>query len=460
MSDREVSVALFRQFLDDPGYPGRDKPSDWLGPDAAVSPHADCPVNNVTRDHMFQFCNWLSAREGRRPCYTRTGPPPDWSCDFTADGYRLPTEAEWDYAHRAGATTTFFFGSDPRWLPSYAQVALLQTVPGGSKRPNRWGLFDMVGNVWEACWDHFGPLPDGTVTDPKGPKTGKDWVSRGGAFDSGSYNCKAADRIGGGGWQGGSFGFRVVCGSATPTREPLTAPNDGRAVLAYLERHATDDLKLLKLRGDLRGRYGEWRAAAADYGRVMQRSPPNVDLWISSAPLLLEVGDQASYRSLCRRLLDEYGATTNPMTAERVAKACLLSEGDDLDRVMRLVEAALSKDMPAWFRPFAELVRGMAEYRRGNHAAALDWLGRCRPSGRPGELSDECDALRGFFLAMAHHRLGQHDEAAKAFEQARARRERLAAALATRLDEDFWKDVLRATIAEAEAKKLLESRRR
>ena len=130
---------------------------------------------------------------------------------------------------------------------------------------------------------------------------------------------------------------------------------------------------------------------------------------------------------------------------------------DGLDRVFELLDLALGKGAEAWWRPYAELARGMAEYRRGDHAAAVDWLERCVQRGRP-DINIECQALRGFFLAMAQHRLGKHDEAAKAYEQARKTWAGLVAAQAR--GGDSWPDVLRATVAEAEAKKLLKSRPR
>src|SRR5262249_58871376 len=98
------------------------------------------------------------------------------------------------HAPRAGATTTFFFGDDPRWLPQYAHVGMLRTLPVASKLPNRWGFFDMVGNVWEMCWDHTGPLPRELMFDPTPPPSGPHWVLRGGAYDSGSYDCPSSNR--------------------------------------------------------------------------------------------------------------------------------------------------------------------------------------------------------------------------------------------------------------------------
>jgi formylglycine-generating enzyme required for sulfatase activity len=473
VSDREVTLGQFRRFLADPAADkepapptGRFLAREWK-PHRTQGMQADHPLLTLQAEHVTLFCNWLSAREGRRPCYRPFERPPfGWACDFTADGYRLPTNAEWDHAHRAGSQARFFFGDDARWLPLYGQVALDRTAPCGSKLPNRWGLFDVVGNVWDVTseghvllpeeGDFLGMFPDGYRL----PNV------RGGGYASGSHDC-LADFAPASGWGTvvASSGFRVVCGSAAPTRESLPGPEDGRPALAFLARAAGDDVALLLLRGDLHGRYGDLRAAAADYERVVKASPPSEELWSDQAPLLVQTGDRAGYRSLRRRLLDRYEKTTGPEVAERVARACLLAEvGDDLGRVLRLLETALgngragfetSPSYPPWLRPRAELVRGMAEYRRGEYAAALEWLGR----SRMGRLRVGCQALCGFFEAMAHHRLGQKDEAVKAFRQARSLRAKLAAAQAKR-GNDGWKDVLRAAIAEAAAKELLEGRRK
>src|SRR5262249_28010759 len=155
---------------------------------------------------------------------------------------------------------------------------------------------------------------------------------------------------------------------------------------------------------------------------------------------------------LRRRLLARFGVTPNPLEAERVAKACLLAEGDDLDRVLKLLETALDTKSPAWAKPYAELARGMADYRRGEHAAALDWFRKCREHDRE-PISEPGQALCGFFQAMAHHRLGQRDEAARVFAEAQALQGRLVDSQATR--GDAWKDILRAKIAETEANGLL-----
>ncbi len=132
--------------------------------------------------------------------------------------YRLPTEAEWEYACRAGTTTRFYYGDDPGYtnLASYAWYSGNsggQTHPVGLKPPNPWGLYDMCGNVWEWCQDWYGPYPGGSVTDPQGPATGLLRVLRGGSWDDLASYARSACR-----WEdlpaSGSYypyyGFRVV----------------------------------------------------------------------------------------------------------------------------------------------------------------------------------------------------------------------------------------------------------
>ena len=162
------------------------------------------------------YCNALSQLEGRAPCYTTTGcagtpGTAGYSCtDVTfsglaCTGYRLPTEAEWEYAARAGTTGAFYTGpvtatgatcaDDPNldlagW---YCSDSNSVTHPVQGKQANAWGLHDMLGNVWEWCWDWHAPYP-GSATDYTGPTSGAVRVIRGGGFGSNALDARAARR--------------------------------------------------------------------------------------------------------------------------------------------------------------------------------------------------------------------------------------------------------------------------
>jgi formylglycine-generating enzyme required for sulfatase activity len=147
------------------------------------------PVSSVSWPDATNYCAKLTERElaaGRIPVGSR---------------YRLPTEAEWECAARAGTTTRFSYGDDPDYisLPNYAWQSLddgLTVHLVGQKLPNPWGLYDMAGNVFEWCQDWLGPLPGGAVTDPQGPPSNPigNKIMRGGAFDFGGAACRSASR--------------------------------------------------------------------------------------------------------------------------------------------------------------------------------------------------------------------------------------------------------------------------
>ncbi len=131
------------------------------------------------------------------------------------DLYRLPTEAEWEYACRAGTTTAYSFGNDPELLDRYAwyvnsRVSLPQPV--GRKLPNAWGLYDMHGNVWEWCQDWYGTYPGGPQVDPIGPSSGTQRSFRGGSYFFGAQFARCAFRgIRASGRRGGyTIGLRLV----------------------------------------------------------------------------------------------------------------------------------------------------------------------------------------------------------------------------------------------------------
>ena len=113
----------------------------------------------------------------------------------TSGGYRLPTEAEWEYACRAGTTTAYSFGDEitPKDA-KYADSGIFGPMAVGSYKPNAFGLYDMHGNAWELCEDWYGVYPVGVVTDPNGPATGKHRVLRGGSFDAFGSNARVMRR--------------------------------------------------------------------------------------------------------------------------------------------------------------------------------------------------------------------------------------------------------------------------
>jgi formylglycine-generating enzyme required for sulfatase activity len=165
---------------------------------------ANRPVEMVSWNDATDYCAKLTASEiavGRLPL---------------GYAYRLPTEAEWEYACRAGTTTGYSYGDDPNYtqLGNYAWYYIYGSITHavGGKLPNAWGLYDMYGNVWEWCSDWYGTYPGGSVTDPQqGANSGSYRVGRGGSWTSDGGVCRTACRNGGLPDSGSdNFGFRSV----------------------------------------------------------------------------------------------------------------------------------------------------------------------------------------------------------------------------------------------------------
>ena len=184
------------------------------------------PVEMVGWGQAIAFCNARSLAEGQHACYNEeTG-----ACDFEADGYRLPTEAEWEYACSAGTAQDDSFGGDPRSASQFAwfdENAAKQTHPVGQKRPNPWGLFDLHGNVAEWCNDPYDKSYYSTSPsrNPRGPREGTRYALRGGAWNSKIKGLRSSARIGETpGFQDACFardaiGFRCVRKAPEVTKE-------------------------------------------------------------------------------------------------------------------------------------------------------------------------------------------------------------------------------------------------
>lgn len=206
-------------------------PSYFISNPAAGENQLRRPVERVSQYDAFVYCNKRSQREGLTPCYVvggsdncdKWGSIPaivekNWDnveCRWDADGYRLPTEAEWEYAARGGHLGANHFSShtteEEAWNKHNSGMI---THAVGLKKPNQLGLHDMFGNVWEWCWDWYMSYPEDAVTNPHGydtPKAETDKIGRGGAWNAEPSDCTPFFRNGGSPAARYSFiGMRVV----------------------------------------------------------------------------------------------------------------------------------------------------------------------------------------------------------------------------------------------------------
>jgi formylglycine-generating enzyme required for sulfatase activity len=201
MGKYEVTEGEYNIFLRATGRKGADShySDDW-------------PVSGVTWYDAVRYCNWLSEMTGRTPAYKinrddkwATGPD-DVTWKTNADGYRLPTEAEWEYACRAGTTTAYSFGNSISGSQANyderGKTRVQGRMPVGSFAPNPWGFYDMHGNVWEWCWDYHNAYGGGAQR-----------ANRGGGYLNWSEYLRSAFRH----WSNprSSAGFRIVAPAKT-----------------------------------------------------------------------------------------------------------------------------------------------------------------------------------------------------------------------------------------------------
>jgi sulfatase modifying factor 1 len=173
----------------------------------------DLPVEQVTWYDAVDFCNRLSRMEGLTPCYSGSGD--DTTCDWSANGYRLPTEAEWEYAARGGNGSqgyTYSGSNDPGNVAWFDENSGYGTHSVGEKRANELGLYDMSGNVWEWCWDwydarYYSSCPG---LDPRGVDSDSVRVLRGGNCYDSAARCRVSFRDNVSPYGRGDGGFRLA----------------------------------------------------------------------------------------------------------------------------------------------------------------------------------------------------------------------------------------------------------
>jgi formylglycine-generating enzyme required for sulfatase activity len=202
ISETEVTQELYQAVMN-------QNPSQFKG--------NEYPVESVSWFDAVKFCNALSEQCGLASVYTIDGDAVTWNRE--ARGFRLPTEAEWEYAARGGQSGSLgelskagyaggLTAGDVGW---YGVNSGRRTQPVRKKLPNELGIYDMSGNVWEWCWDWFGDYPSAPVYDPEGPSTGRNRVFRGGAFVNPVNQLRISFRIGNPpSSKANSVGFRIA----------------------------------------------------------------------------------------------------------------------------------------------------------------------------------------------------------------------------------------------------------
>ena len=461
LSACEVTVGQFRRFLDDPDRSRSGRPDGSPPPALGTDdgPGSDLPRNMVSWEDAVRFCNWLSRAEGLRPCYDRPGGETgDWRCRFEADGYRLPTRAEWEYATRAGSSTTYPMGSTARFLDEYVNFGLDRPAPTAQRAPNRWGFFDLQGNLWELIWESGSEFPAAWL-HPVGAVTGAVRQTIGGSFDGGTYHLNYGSPSPLGARDPSySRGFRIACrgggesdrllfqaiGSDDPAGALRQAVRLAPAVaaphlmLSHAENEAGNlpaalaeagaatrldagDARAWAWRGWLSLEAGLPGAALESLRTAIRREPDREEAYSHLAVALSQADDPHEVLAVAAEL--DGIASDRPAIAsleEEVARMIVSAPGSSPDLVARAIRLARSAAAGSPENWAYHHTMGVALYRAGDWPGATDELERSirLQDGDAGYGHD------GFVLAMARWRRGDEQRGLLVYDRSVAWMER------------------------------------
>ena len=403
------------------------------------------PMNLVNWYQAAAYCNWLSHREGipEDQWYYQPNENGEYKSGMrpapgflTRTGYRLPTEAEWEFACRAGTVTTYSFGEDKTMLPEYSSYvgnSSGHTHSVARFKPNELGLFDMHGNVWEWCQDlgRFHPhvLGDPVFCDPLRGDAVTDSHSRilrGGGFEVDWSRLDSADR----GWHRPAlrtmaWGFRIA---RTIDPGPQRLPDH-----PWYRAHEL-------------GRKGSWSEAAGLMQQALAEFPEDdAQRWRDVTNVWHFLGKMDKVRANGDEMLRRFGSTEDPQVAHLIVVANLKDADREFnDTLERLIDVSVSSDDVHHLHGV-----GLCHLRCREFSKAIQWL---QPTPT---LSEYGQLYSLYYLATAQQHLGDHAAAQASLDEADRVRAAIRAGFA---DGDFgpqWYEWIGAEAVRREAEHVL-----